>query len=192
MGQAIRWFLGSLALLASGAASAHIGVNAEGNFAIGWTHPFLGLDHLLAMVTVGIWAVQLGGRQLLVVPAAFVASMAAGAMIGASGIPLPQVESMVALSVLALGALVALAVRARWYWAVSLVALFAVFHGHAHGAEIPQFSAPWQYFAGFTLATAALHALGVAGGAVLRRHPLVLRAGGTAVGLIGFWLVLAA
>jgi urease accessory protein len=170
---------------------AHVGAHPDGGLATGFAHPFIGLDHLLAMVAVGAWAVQLGGRQLLIVPAAFVAAMAAGALAGTYGVALPQVEGMVALSVLALGVLVALAVRARWHWAVPVVAVFALFHGHAHGAEMPDFSAPWQYFAGFTIATALLHAFGVAAGVALKTHPAVLRAGGAAIGLVGGWLLLS-
>lgn len=179
-------------LLTSTAAMAHVGVHSAGGLTAGFVHPFIGLDHLLAMVAVGMWAVQLGKRYLLVVPAAFVATMSVGAAVGAYGMALPQVESVVALSVLVLGLLVALSLQAAWYWAALLVAAFALFHGHAHGAEMPGFAAPWQYFLGFTVATASLHALGMAGGIMLKKRPGILRAGGTAIGLIGFWLVLSA
>lgn len=192
MAQGVRFFAGLLGFLASGTASAHIGVSPEGGFATGLTHPFIGLDHLLAMVAVGLWAVQLGGRYLLVVPSAFVSAMMIGATVGATGIAIPQVEGVVALSVLALGALVALSTQAAWYWAVLLVATFGLFHGHAHGTEMPDFSAPWQYFAGFTIATALLHALGVAAGVMLKARPGILRLGGAAIGLAGSWLLLTA
>ena len=188
----VRWFFGLLGFIASGAASAHIGAHPEGGLATGLAHPFMGLDHLLAMVAVGIWAAQLGGRHLLLLPATFVATMAAGAVAGTFGLPLPQVEGMVALSVLVLGLLVALALNTRWVWPVSLIALFALFHGHAHGTEMPEFSAPWLYFAGFTIATAALHAIGVAAGVALKTRPGILRAGGAAIGLAGSWLLFAA
>lgn len=191
MTQGVQIFLGFLALIVSGAAFAHVGVHPDGGLAAGLAHPFMGLDHLLAMVAVGIWAAQLGGRYRLILPAAFVATMAAGAVAGTHGIALPQVESMVALSVLVLGLLVALAVSAKWYWPVALVALFALFHGHAHGGEMPAFSSPWLYFAGFLAATAALHAIGVAAGVALQARPGILRAGGTAIGLAGSWLLLA-
>ncbi len=192
MTQRVRFFFGCLGLIASGAASAHTGVHAEGGLATGLAHPFMGLDHLLAMVAVGIWAAQLGGRHLLILPATFVAAMAAGAAAGTYGIALPQVESMVALSVLVLGLLVAFAASTKWHWPVSLIALFALFHGHAHGAEMPDFSAPWLYFAGFLFATAVLHAIGVAAGAALKARPGILRAGGAAIGLAGSWLLFAA
>jgi urease accessory protein len=187
----IRSLLGLVGLLAASAAWAHTGVHAGGGFLAGFTHPFIGLDHLLAMVAVGLWAVQLGGRHLLVVPAAFVSAMAIGASVGAMGVALPQVESMVAVSVLALGALVALSTRAAGYWAVLMVAAFGLFHGHAHGTEMPAFAAPWQYFAGFTIATASLHAIGVTGGMALKNRTGILRAGGVAIGLAGGWLLLA-
>jgi len=192
MVQGVRLFFSFLGLIASGAVSAHVGVHPDGGFATGIAHPFIGLDHLLAMVAVGMWAAQRGGRHLLLLPATFVATMAAGAVAGTYGLPLPQVEGMVALSVLVLGLLVALALNTRWVWPVSLVALFALFHGHAHGTEMPEFSAPWLYFAGFTIATAALHAIGVAAGVALKTRPGILRAGGAAIGLAGSWLLFAA
>jgi urease accessory protein len=117
--------------------------------------------------------------------------MAVGAMLGVAGVPLPQVEGMVALSVLALGCAVGLAARLAWHWAIALVAMFALFHGHAHGVEMPAFAAPWQYFIGFAAATASLHALGVVAASTLKAHPALVRAGGAAIGLAGGWLVVS-
>jgi len=168
-----------------------VGVHADGGLSTGFAHPFFGLDHLLAMVAVGIWAVQIGGRSLVALPAAFVTFMAVGAALGAAGVHLPQVEGMVALSVLALGCAVGSSVRLAWYWAVPLVGAFALFHGHAHGTEMPDFSAPWQYFAGFAIAIAALYALGVAAGVLFKSRPAILRVGGAAIGLAGGWLVVS-
>ena len=179
-------------LLASSAAMAHTGVHAGGGFLAGFTHPFIGLDHLLAMVAVGIWAVQLGGRCLPALPVAFVTFMAVGAAVGAAGMPLHQVEGVVAFSVLALGIVVGLSARLAWYWAIPLVATFALFHGHAHGAEMPEFAAPWLYFAGFLIATAVLHAGGVAAGISLKARSGILRLGGAVIGLFGGWLLLSA
>jgi urease accessory protein len=187
-----RWtrYAGALAgLLASGTVVAHVGIHSAGDFAAGFTHPFLGLDHLLAMVAVGVWAAQMGGRSLPALPATFVTIMAVGAALGAGGVPLPRVEGMVAVSVLALGCVVGLSARLSWYWAVPMVAAFALFHGHAHGVEMPDFAAPWRYFLGFTLATASLHALGVVAASALKTHPALVRAGGAAIGLAGVWLV---
>lgn len=181
-----------IGLLASSAASAHVGIHSAGGLASGFTHPFLGLDHLLAMVAVGVWAVQLGGRSVLALPATFVSFMAVGAALGATGTPLPHVEGMVAFSVLALGCAVGLsAARLGWYWAIPLVAAFALFHGHAHGAEMPGFAAPWQYFTGFAIATALLHASGVAAASSLKARPDLVRAGGAAIGLAGCWLLIS-
>jgi urease accessory protein len=190
MDQGSRLLFG-LAAVAAASAHAHTGVHADGSFLTGLAHPFIGLDHLLAMVAVGIWAVQLGGRSLLALPATFVSFMAIGAALGASGMNLPQVEGMIAVSVLALGIVVGLSAKLAWYWAVPAVAVFAVFHGHAHGAEMPAFGAPWLYFAGFLVATALLHAGGVAAGVLLRTHPGILRLGGAAIGLAGAWLVVS-
>jgi urease accessory protein len=191
MTQGIRLAFGSLALTASASAWAHVGVHADGGLVSGFAHPFLGLDHLLAMVAVGIWAVQIGGRCLLGLPAAFVTFMAVGAALGAAGVSLPQVEGMVALSVLALGCAVGSSVRLAWHWAVPLVAAFALFHGHAHGTEMPAFATPWQYFIGIAVATAMLHALGVVAASALKKHPALVRAGGAAIGVAGSWLLLA-
>jgi urease accessory protein len=148
--------------------------------------------------------VQLGGRRVLALPAAFVTFMAAGAALGAAGLPLPQVEGVIALSVLALGCAVGMsgkmgsdsnfdpARKQKWSLTpVFLVAAFALFHGHAHGTEMGDFSAPWQYFAGFLLATAALHASGVTAGILLKSRPAILRAGGAAIGLAGGLLVVS-
>ena len=182
---------GILAALASASAWAHVGVHADGAFGTGFAHPFFGLDHLLAMVAVGIWAVQIGGRCLLALPAAFVTFMAAGAALGAMGVALPQVEGVVALSVLGLGCAVGSSVRLAWHWAIPLVAAFAVFHGHAHGTEMPDIAAPWQYFVGFAVATAVLHASGVAAASALKARPAMVHAVGTAIGLVGGWLVVS-
>lgn len=204
MTQGPRLLLGLLALAASSSVSAHTGAPAGGGALAGLAHPFLGLDHLLAMVAVGIWAVQIGGRSLLILPAAFVTFMAVGAALGTAGVYLPQVEGVVALSVLALGCAVGLSGKkvsdtifpGQWRkWCLTpffpffLVAAFALFHGHAHGTEMPDFSSPWQYFAGFAIATALLHAVGVAAGVVLKSRPAILRAGGAAIGLAGGWLI---
>ncbi|HUF80285.1 MAG TPA: HupE/UreJ family protein [Burkholderiales bacterium] len=189
MNIAARMVVGFVGLTASGSALAHAGAHPGGGWAAGFAHPFLGLDHLLAMVAVGVWAAQQGGRYLLLLPSTFVAAMAAGAVAAAYGAGLPQVGGLLALSVLALGILVALAVKTSWHWPVALVALIAMVHGHAHGAEMPELSSPGLYFAGFLAATAALHALGTAAGTVLKTRPGILRYGGAAIGLAGSGLL---
>lgn len=191
MALVIRILLLASALMFSGTALAHPGPHPDGAFATGFLHPFFGLDHLLAMACVGLWAAQLGGRHRFIVPAAFVISMGAGAVMGAAGVSLPFAEGGVALSVLVLGLLVALSARVVWYWAVAAVMAFAVFHGHAHGTEMPFLHAHWAYFGGFLTATALLHAFGVTLGVVLRRTDFI-RAIGAAIGVAGLWLVLSA
>jgi urease accessory protein len=143
----------------------------------------MGLDHLLAMLAVGLWAAQLGGRWTWAVPLAFVGSMAAGGALGFAGARLPLVEPMIAASVLALGLLVALRVRLRWS-GLALVGAFAVFHGIAHAAEIPAEASRLVYVAGFVLASVLLHATGVALGMLPRA-----RLAGIPVALGGLWLL---
>lgn len=147
------------------AALAHPGIGEMHGFAHGFAHPLGGLDHILAMVTVGIFAWQLGGRALWLVPAAFVAAMAAGGALAMTGVPVPMVEAGIAASVIVLGAIVALGIKAPLAIAMGLVGLFAIFHGHAHGAEMPLEVATGAYAAGFMLATALLHAAGIAAAA---------------------------
>lgn len=143
-------------------ALAHTGVGAHGTgFAAGFFHPLLGLDHLLAMLGVGIWAAQLGKRAAWMVPMAFVAVLAAGALLAFSGEALPMVELGIAGSVLVIGALVALGGRMPVALAMIIAGAFALFHGHAHGTELPGFATPVAYGAGFLAATALLHGAGV-------------------------------
>lgn len=152
------------ATLAPGVALAHTGVGDTGGFIHGFAHPIGGLDHVLAMVLVGVFAWQLGGRALWLVPAAFVAVMALGGLLGVAGIGVPFVEIGIALSVVVLGSVVAFGVKAPVAAAMALVGVFAVFHGHAHGAEMPETVAGATYGLGFMLGTALLHALGIAAG----------------------------
>jgi urease accessory protein len=153
--------LGGLALLAPTAAWAHTGVGPADGLIHGMLHPLLGVDHLLAMIAVGVWATQLGGRAVVALPAAFVATMAIGAAAGAAGFAMPGVEAGILLSVLSLGALAAAAKRLPIALAMAVVAIFALFHGHAHGTEMPATIAGWAYGMGFVTATAALHAAGI-------------------------------
>jgi urease accessory protein len=148
-------------LLAPTAALAHTGAGAVHGFLHGFAHPLGGLDHILAMVTVGILASQLGRRALWLVPAAFVLVMAAGGIAGVAGIPVPFVEVGVAASVLVLGAMVALKLAAPAAIAMAIVGFFAVFHGYAHGAEMPGAAGALAYGLGFVAATALLHAAGI-------------------------------
>jgi urease accessory protein len=178
----------------AGAAEAH-----PADAASGFLHPFLGLDHLLAMVAVGLWAVQIAERTgrnvaLWAVPGAFVAMMAAGAWGALAGMATPVTELGIIGSLVVLGGLVAMAPRLP-IWAGMIVAgTFALFHGHAHGAELPEGISPAVYMAGFMAATALLHVAGIALGLVLRRTDAAqvsLRLSGAAVATFGVFLFLA-
>lgn len=171
-------------------AFAHTG-HELGGFTAGFVHPLGGLDHLLTMVSVGLWAGQLGGRATWLVPTAFVGTMVAGGALALSGVGLPMVEVGIGLSVLAIGALVALKVRVPVALGMGIAALFALFHGHAHGAEMPGASHPAAYAAGFILATAALHGLGIALSLAIGRRigALAVRIGGAGVAAAGLFIL---
>jgi urease accessory protein len=171
----------------SNAALAHTGVGDTSGFTHGFAHPIGGLDHVLAMVAVGLYAALLGGRALWAVPATFVAVMAAGGALGIAGIGLPYAEIGIALSVVVLGLAVAFRLPLPTLTAMALVGLFAVFHGHAHGAEMPQDAAGYAYAAGFMLATALLHGAGIALGLLAGRLAglQVVQAAGGAIALAG-------
>jgi urease accessory protein len=160
-GNFMRILLLALAALLPSAALAHTGVGHTAGFSSGFFHPLGGFDHVLAMVAVGLFAAHLGGRALWLVPAAFVAMMAAGGALGVAGVSAPYVETGIALSVVVLGAAVAFGLSLPVAAAMSLVGFFAIFHGHAHGAEMPETASGVAYGAGFILATALLHAAGV-------------------------------
>lgn len=166
----ILWRAGIAALaMAPGAAFAHTGIGSTHGFVHGFLHPLGGLDHQLAMILVGLFAWQLGGRAVWLVPSAFVAMMAVGGALGVTGVGIPFVEIGIALSVIVLGSIVALGVRAPVALAMGVVGLFAVFHGHAHGSEMPLDVSGAAYAAGFMAATALLHATGIALGFLIGR-----------------------
>lgn len=175
-------------MLAAGSAvaSAHTGIGSAGGFAHGFAHPLGGLDHILAMVMVGLYAAQLGGRALWLVPASFVCLMVLGGAIGVAGVALPFAELGIGLSVVVLGAAVAFGLRIGPAAAMALAGFFAIFHGHAHGTEMPETAAGLAYGAGFVTATVLLHATGITGGltlasrAVARSSALVRCMGGAA------------
>jgi len=176
-------------LLLPSLAHAHTGGHATG-FWHGAEHPVSGLDHILAMVAVGLWAAQLRGRALWAVPASFVGVMALGGVLGVAGIAMPFVEQGIVLSVLALGVLVAAAVRLPLAASVALGGLFAIFHGHAHGAEMPAAASGLTYGAGFVLATALLHLSGIGLGMLLQKSPKVqvVRFAGAAIAMCSGYL----
>jgi urease accessory protein len=171
--------VGALVALTPALAQAHPG-HDHGDFATGVLHPLNGLDHLLAMVAIGLWAVQLGGRAVWAVPLSFVGAMSVGAAVGISGFALPGAELGILASVLVLGALLVACVRLPLAVSAALAAVVAVCHGFAHGAELPAGASALTYGLGFVAATAALHALGITAGLAARAgaQPIWIRAAG--------------
>jgi urease accessory protein len=151
----------ALALSFASPAFAHTSHEVNG-LASGLAHPVFGFDHLLAMVTVGLWAGLVGGRSLFVWPVSFVGSMLVGGALAMSGVMLPGVELVIAASVVALGMAVALGLKPQIVLGAALIAMFGLAHGHAHGLEAPETGSGLAYAAGFVLATAALHGVGLA------------------------------
>jgi urease accessory protein len=178
------------AILLPTAAFAHTGVGETSGFMPGFSHPISGLDHILAMVMVGVFAWQLGGRALWLVPTSFVLMMAVGGTLGVFGIDVPFVEIGITLSVIVLGLGVALGVKTPAVVAMAVVGLFAIFHGHAHGAEMPEDAGGVAYAAGFMIATALLHIAGIGigfgiGKAGERHGPMVVKASGGVAAIAG-------
>ncbi len=180
--------------LAPAAALAHTGIDHAFSYAAGFKHPWTGIDHMLAMVAAGLWAGLNGGRALWAWPVVFVGVMALGGLAGMAGLPLWMVEPGILASVIVLGLLVLAGARFPVWAGAALVGACAVLHGHAHGAELPADGAAASYFAGFALATAALHAVGIgiallagstAGRLAVRGAGALVAAGGIALAAIG-------
>ncbi|WP_417578639.1 HupE/UreJ family protein [Pelagibacterium sp.] len=177
-------------------AYAHLDPVEHGAFAAGFTHPLFGLDHILAMLAVGLWAASVGGKALWAVPGAFVATMALGFGAALVGVPLPFVEPVILASVIFIGIMVALALPLPTAGIAAVVGFFALFHGHAHGGEMGQ-ADTFGYSAGFLVATALLNAVGVAAGIGLdrilatQRGAFAKRIAGGLAALGGVWLVIA-
>jgi urease accessory protein len=165
-------------------AFAHTGIGSTASFAAGVSHPLGGLDHVAVMVTVGLWAALKGGRALWAWPAAFVGVMLVGGALGMTGLALPLVEPAILASVIALGLMVALATDLPVWLGATMIGAFALFHGYAHGAEVPENTGGFEYIAGFALATAVLHLTGIGAALGLSRagwRPLVRVAGAACV-----------
>lgn len=150
-------------------AFAHSGTGLAGGFISGFEHPLTGFDHLLAMVAVGLWGAFLGRPLIVALPVIFPTVMAFGAILGMRNVPMPPVEYGIAISVLVLGGAIAMAYKAPVWLACVMVAIFAVFHGYAHGAELPSAADPVGYSVGFVLATGLLHVAGIAIGMMRNR-----------------------
>ena len=192
------WFvaLGASLVLCSTASAHHEGpLTAADGFAAGFAHPWLGLDHLLAMLAVGLLSAQPRGRALWVLPASFLGMMLLGGAAGFAGLEPPLVETGIALSVVALGIALAWGRKYPLVAAAVCVGAFGLVHGHAHGTEMPALAAPVLYACGFLVATALLHAAGIAGGLSLvghKRREAALRLSGAAIFCAGLWLLLGA
>lgn len=174
-------------------ALAHSGHGLTHGFTAGFQHPFGGVDHLLAMFAVGLLAVQLGGRAIWLVPAAFVLTMIAGSLAGFAGVPAPGTEFAILISIVAIALPVAFALGMPVVAAMAWVALFAFFHGYAHGAELPVGAGAAPYIAGFALATALIHTAGIGVGLFAARivshgQRMALRLAGSAVTIAGLAL----
>ncbi len=181
----------AILVASSGAALAHTGHGSAAGFMAGFVHPLMGADHLLAMVAVGAWAGMSGGRTQWMIPAAFVTAMAVGGVLGAQGIAIPAVETGIAISVLVFGALVALNPSLPLAASLMVAAVFAVFHGHAHGSEMPVNLSGLSYGLGFVLASVALQSAGIASIIALRQtlSTTAQRIAGGAIGTVGLALL---
>ncbi len=175
-----------LIAVAATPAFAHTG-SMSGGFMGGFAHPLFGPDHVVAMVAVGLWGAFLGAPAIWLLPIVFPLVMAGGGVLGILGVPLPAVETGIAMSAVVLGMMVALAARPPLWVAAVLVGIFAIFHGHAHGAELPPGADAVAYSVGFVVATGLLHLAGIAFG-LLARWPagrFAVRAAGGAIALAG-------
>jgi urease accessory protein len=186
-------FLFLFCLLSStpGSAFAHVQQRAAAGFLLGFLHPISGLDHVLAMIAVGLWGAQLGVPAIWVLPVAFPLVMAMGGMLGLMGVPVPGIEYGIAGSAILLGAAVTLEMRAPLFATALLVGVFAVFHGHAHGTEVPSGQNALLFSMGFVAATGCLHGLGIGIGAVHRWiwGQKLLRAAGALVTIGGIFFM---
>ncbi len=192
------WFtlVAALIVFLPSYAFAHVEQGQAAGFLAGLQHPWSGLDHVLAMIAVGIWGAQLGNPAMWLLPVTFPMVMSLGAMMGLLGMPLPGIEIGIALSAILLGAMVVGEIRPKMIIAVLLVGVFAIFHGHAHGTELPAGQSGMLYSMGFVIATGCLHGIGIALG-LGHRWPvgkLALRGAGAFIAYMGvtfLWRALA-
>jgi urease accessory protein len=170
---------------------AHSDARLAGGLLAGLEHPLSGPDHLLAMVAVGVWGAFLGRPLIALLPVIFPTVMAFGGALGMIGVPMPPVEIGIAASLVTLGAAIALGWRAPVWVASIVVAIFAIFHGYAHGVELPSMADPTAFSLGFVLATGSLHVAGIAIGLIARRPggAIAVRGMGIAIALAGVYYV---
>jgi urease accessory protein len=182
----VHRFIVAVLVMAASPALAHTG-SVAGGFAGGFTHPLFGPDHIAAMVAVGLWGAFLGTPAMVVLPVVFPLVMALGGVLGILGMPLPGVEIGIAVSATLLGLMVALAAKPPLWAAALMVGAFAIFHGYAHGAELPPGADALAYSAGFVIATGCLHLAGIGFG-LLARWPagrIAVRGAGVVIALAG-------
>ncbi|MEM1040170.1 MAG: HupE/UreJ family protein [Pseudomonadota bacterium] len=174
-------------LLSAASAWAHTGEGVTGGFLSGLTHPIFGWDHVVAMVAVGLWGAILGRPAIWILPIVFPLVMAFGAALGVVGIPVPFIEAGIALSGVVLGLLIVFFIKAPLPIAAVLVGLFAIFHGHAHGTELPDAANPIAYAIGFVISTGLLHLFGIVFGTLVASEAgkWIVRAGGAVIALVG-------
>ncbi|MGG7056628.1 HupE/UreJ family protein [Nitrosomonas sp. ANs5] len=187
------WLISGLIMLLPVSVHAHTGIDDVTGFEAGFWHPIGGADHLLAMVAVGLWAAQMGGKSIWLVPATFVTLMLLGGILALSGIHFSHVEAGILISVLSLGILIAAALKFRPTISACIIGFFALFHGHAHGAEMPLAIEAAAYCFGFALSTALLHAIGIASGCVLHKLNIgkIVRWSGGVIAFSGIYLTIA-
>lgn len=175
-------------------AWAHVGSGEAGGFLTGIQHPVSGFDHVIAMFAVGLWGAQLGAPAIWLLPVVFPMMMAGGGMLGLMGIPIPGVEIGIAVSAVVLGFMVLAEARLKIQLAMAVVAFFAIFHGHAHGTELPAGQSGLLYSIGFVAATGCLHGFGIAIGLIHRWQAgrLVLRGAGSVVCAAGIYFLVRA
>lgn len=187
----LTWPLALVAVLAAGPALAHAGDPLTGGFVSGFLHPLTGPDHLLAMVAVGLWGAFLGRPLVFLLPVIFPTVMALGGVLAMAGAPAPPVELGIALSVVLLGAAIAAAFRAPVWLASVVVGVFGLFHGYAHGLELPTAADPVGYSAGFVLATGMLHVVGIGLGLLkdVRHGARAIRTIGALIAIAGVYFL---
>lgn len=179
-------------VFAPAAALAHPGHDGAGGLTHGLIHPLTGIDHVLAMIAVGVLAAQYGGRALWLVPMSFLVAMAIAGVIGMAGIVVPIAEVGIGVSIVVLGLALAFQFRPPTFVAMAVIGFFALFHGYAHGAELPNGTAGLSFALGFLLATALLHSTGVGLGLLMQRQASsrrLIQASGGAMALVGVALL---
>ncbi|MGD7035325.1 HupE/UreJ family protein [Methylotuvimicrobium buryatense] len=188
----INAIMGITAFSAYGTTAQAHTFGAEGaGFVEGFIHPFIGVDHLLAMLAIGVWAVQLGHKALWRLPAAFVGTMSLSALLASYGPNLPLLEFAIAATVLLLGVFLMFSVRLPVVTGMLIAGLFASVHGYAHGLEMPQAGSPLFYGAGFIVATSLVHAIGITMAVLIKRRLWLARVGGLAIAAAGLYLTTA-